>query len=183
MNLKRYPIEDGKLVIEIVLNDFHNLFDQRDPAPFREKDLDDDAVDYIVGSVKEMSIKRLGKLKVYLKQQVNSDLELMIVSAIHSFFDYEADFMSLKIREILQLGTKSLVIGISFLTFAVFVASTVKDISNDFWRLFLKEGMLLMGWVSMWKPLNIFLYEWWPMADTRKIYKCLSNVKVEVKER
>ncbi|HEV2716906.1 MAG TPA: hypothetical protein VGU64_16700 [Terriglobales bacterium] len=40
--------------IEISLNRLSQLFNSFDPSPFRERDLDQDAEDYIVGSVEEI---------------------------------------------------------------------------------------------------------------------------------
>ena len=48
LNQLRYPVEGGRAVIEIKVKTFHHLFDQRDPAPFRDKDLDEDAAEYIL---------------------------------------------------------------------------------------------------------------------------------------
>lgn len=179
--LKRYPCENGKCNIEIVMQDFHRLFDERDPARFREKDLDDDAVEYIVGSAKEISTARLGRLDVFLNQNVTDELKILISSAIHSFFQYESDLMKRRINETLKLGAKSLFIGLIFLTLATIASSTLRSPDQNFWHLFFREGFVLLGWVSMWKPLQVFLYDWWPLADLLKIYEFLSHIPIEVK--
>jgi len=28
----------------------------------------------------------------------------------------------------------------------------------------LKESLLIGGWVAMWRPMQIYLYEWWPIC-------------------
>jgi hypothetical protein len=53
----RYRIEDGRSCIDIRLKSSRQLFDGRDPAPFRERDLDEDAIEYIVGAVQELPPK------------------------------------------------------------------------------------------------------------------------------
>ncbi len=53
----RYRTEGGKTCIDIRLKTAHQLFDGRDPAPFRERDLDENAVDYIVGAFEELPAK------------------------------------------------------------------------------------------------------------------------------
>ena len=35
----RYKIDDGNIVIEVAIKNSRQLFNERDPAPFRERDL------------------------------------------------------------------------------------------------------------------------------------------------
>jgi hypothetical protein len=50
----RYRVEDGRTCIDIKVAHARQLFDGRDPAPFRERDLDDDAVEYLVAAAEEI---------------------------------------------------------------------------------------------------------------------------------
>jgi len=36
------------------------------------------------------------------------------------------------------------------------------------------------GWVALWRPLEIFLYDWWPIVGQRKTYALLSTLPVSV---
>ncbi len=176
----RYPIEDGRAIIEIKIKTIHQLFDERDPAPFRERDLDDDAVEYIMTSALEITEKRLGKLRIYVNEPLPSAQVDMVRLAVHTFFHYEYDLMSKKIRSVFGIGIKSLAIGVMFLTGSIWISATYSPYFDEFWSLFFKEMMIVIGWVSMWKPFNIFLYEWWPLIDIRQIYKRLSDLEIEV---
>lgn len=44
----------------------------------------------------------------------------------------------------------------------------------------LREGLIIIGWVAMWRPLEIFLYDWWPIASKRKFYDRLSRATVRI---
>ena len=44
-----------------------------------------------------------------------------------------------------------------------------------------EESFLILGWVANWRPLEIFLYDWWPIARRRDLYRRLSNAVVEAK--
>jgi hypothetical protein len=35
----------------------------------------------------------------------------------------------------------------------------------------IQEGLQLLGWVSTWTLIEIFLYRWWPLAADRKLYE------------
>lgn len=50
-------------------------------------------------------------------------------------------------------------------------------------RLLLIEGrtsLLIGGWGAMWRPLPIFLYEWWPVVRKRRIYHNLGRAGAHV---
>jgi len=46
------------------------------------------------------------------------------------------------------------------------------------------EGFLIGGWVAMWRPLEVFLYDWWPIRAEGRLLKRLSTmpVRIEYKE-
>ena len=48
---------------------------------------------------------------------------------------------------------------------------------------FLKEGLTIAGWVAMWRPLEIYLYEWWPLRRLGQVFNKLSRMPVEVRKR
>jgi hypothetical protein len=41
--------------------------------------------------------------------------------------------------------------------------------------------VLIGGWVAMWRPMEIFLYDWWPLRRQRLRYLRLRDMEVEVK--
>jgi hypothetical protein len=48
---------------------------------------------------------------------------------------------------------------------------------------FFKEGLTIAGWVAMWRPIEIYLYEWWPLRRRGQILDKLSRMAVEVRKR
>ena len=40
--------------------------------------------------------------------------------------------------------------------------------------------LLIDGWVAMWRPLQIFLYDGWPIVRRRRIYRKLGHASVQV---
>jgi len=47
----------------------------------------------------------------------------------------------------------------------------------------LRESLTIAGWVAMWRPIEIYLYEWWPLRHNGKIYEKMSRMKVDVRRR
>jgi hypothetical protein len=46
---------------------------------------------------------------------------------------------------------------------------------------FAEESLIILGWVANWKPIEIFLYDWWPLARRRDLYRRLAAARVEVR--
>ena len=42
------------------------------------------------------------------------------------------------------------------------------------------EGLLIGGWVAMWRPLEVFLYDWWPVRDEVRLAERLSAMPVDI---
>jgi len=43
-----------------------------------------------------------------------------------------------------------------------------------------RESLLIGGWVAMWRPLEIFLYDWWPIRAEVRLYDRLAAMPVRV---
>jgi len=175
----RYPREGEGLVIELAVPDYHHLFDDRDPAKFRKRDLDDDAAEYLVSSVQEITTSKLKKIKIYFDEESCANDQKMVRESIHNFFTFETQMMDLKISSNLKQGFKFLVIGLSFLASSILLTLILKSYSDSFLSLFFKEGFSLLGWVAMWRPLNVFLYDLIPLKDLRSVYNKLSGVEID----
>lgn len=46
-----------------------------------------------------------------------------------------------------------------------------------------RESVLIGGWVVMWRPMEVFLYERWPLQTLRARYLVLASMPVEVRLR
>jgi hypothetical protein len=44
----------------------------------------------------------------------------------------------------------------------------------------LRESLLIGGWVAMWRPLEVFLYDWWPIRAEARLYDRLAAMPVRL---
>jgi hypothetical protein len=80
-----------------------------------------------------------------------------------------------------RIGRRSLSIGILVLAVCLIVARSIPpspQASAFGW--ILRESVLILGWVANWRPLEIFLYDWWPLARRRDLYLRLAAARVEL---
>jgi len=171
--------------IEIKLRDMSQLFNSMDPSPFHEKDLDHDAEEFIVSWAQEYHRHEPVALVIYLKEfPEGQDPKTVIEPAVHNYFAYRARLNRLEFKRLLKQGRLSLIIGLSFLAICT-LASELLLASQAVapWLSVVREGLIIAGWVAMWRPMQTYLYDWWPLRRKGQIYHKLSRMHVEVRKR
>ena len=170
-------------VIELRVDDIAQLFHTLDPFPFRERDLDREAEQYIVDWARELAADQPIQIVIHFPQtaaQTKAARELK--EAFGRYFAYRADRLQHDLNELFRIGRRSLAIGVAILIVCLVLAHLAAGYLVDapFQRL-IEESFLILGWVANWRPLEIFLYDWWPLARRRDLYRRLSAARVEPK--
>jgi hypothetical protein len=82
---------------------------------------------------------------------------------------------------LLRRGAISLAIGLAFLaTFLAIAHFVARMLGERPLTALFREGLLIVGWVAMWKPLEIFLYDWWPILGEQRLHERLSRIRVRI---
>ena len=75
----------------------------------------------------------------------------------------------------------SLVIALVFLTVAIGIVERLAgSLPESRLALVLREGTIIVGWVAMWRPVEIFLYDWWPIRAEARLFRRLSTMPVRI---
>jgi hypothetical protein len=169
--------------IELRIGDVSQLFHTLDPFPFRERDLDKEAEEFIVSWARELPADRALRIVVHLPETEASLPEAReIAAAITGYFGYRARIIGLDLKELFRVGRRALAIGVAVLSFSVIVAQTVViRLAPQPVAGLIVESLLIFGWVANWRPIEIFLYEWWPLVRRRNLYRRLAAAQVELK--
>jgi hypothetical protein len=168
--------------IEIRIAEVRQMFNAIDPAPFRERDLDPRAEEFIVGWATDVPRHAPLALLVHVDRTPGpSDEAAMLRDAIHQFFAARANSARRQLRDLFRRGRISLVIATGFLALAMGVADlAASSLEGRPIAPILREGMLIGGWVAMWRPLEIFLYDWWPIRADARLFDRLSAMPVRI---
>jgi hypothetical protein len=170
-------------VISLKLREMSQLFNSMDPSPFIEKDLDDDAEEFIVSWAQEFAPDASLKLRIYLDQWPAEDPKEVIRTAVHNHFAHRAQITNLEFRRLLKQGRTSLFIGLVFLSACLLLSKLLLGREADTWAAVVRESLTIGGWVAMWRPMQIYLYDWWPLRRRSRVYVKLSHMPVEVLQR
>lgn len=169
-------------LIEVHVSDLKQLFDSLDPTPFQERDLDPQAEKFILGWAREVRGKVPLGLLVHVDQKAASDdAEAMVHTAVRDHFKRRGETMRQKLRELFRLGRRSLLIGLAFLATCIVLGDAIQTWRPDSGFVgIVRESLLIGGWVAMWKPIEVFLYDWWPIRAEAVLSDRLSAMVVRV---
>lgn len=178
----RYKHAEGKRWIEVRVKSSQQLFDARDPAPFRERDLDDDFVEYIVSAFREFSISTPLKLVIYIEESETKEVPKdSIREAIRSYFGYKIDLQTGDLKTFIKRAQLFLIIGLLVLISCISVAQNLTVPNPPGAIGILREGIVIFGWVSVWKPIELILFDWYPLVEKLRFYKKLLATEIDIR--
>ena len=167
--------------ISLRIHDITQLFNSMDPSPFIEKDLDEKAEAFIVGWAQEFPANAKIKLRVHLEQWPSEgDPKELIRQAVHNHFAHLTELNRLEFKALMKQGRTSLLIGLCCLATSLVSSKMLTHGEAGTWASILRESLTIAGWVAMWRPMQIYLYDWWPLRRRGRLYDKLSRMPVEV---
>ena len=168
-------------LIELRVDNIAQLFHTLDPFPFRERDLDREAEEFIVGWAREFAADRAIRIVVHFPEtEAQTKAARELKEAFRRYFSDHANASQREIKELFRIGRRSLGIGVTILMICLLSAHLVGGYLTDPpLRRLVEESFLILGWVANWRPLEIFLYDWLPLARKRDLYRRLAAATVE----
>ena len=166
--------------ISLKLRELNQLFNSMDPSPFHDRDLDHDAEEFIVSSARESHGSKAFELVVHLGVPPETERAEETPAAVQHYFAARAELKRRDLRQLLRRGQTALIVGLVFLTACLLMSHAVTKMFPEPLSGLLHEGLLIVGWVAMWRPLEIFLYDWWPVRDEGNVLQRLAHMRVRL---
>ncbi|MBR0670268.1 hypothetical protein [Neoroseomonas soli] len=172
----------GAASIELRLSTAAQLFNTLDPAPFREGDLAPDAEQYILDWVEDLPAHAPLAILVHLPAaEAATPAAASIPDSLRAFFAHRADAAARQIRENFRSGRHALVIGLAILSACLALAVTLAPEGEAIGAARIaQESLVILGWVALWRPAEIFLYDWLPIARRRARFRRLAGATLTV---
>lgn len=137
--------------------------------------------EFIVSWARELPTDQPLKIIVHLPDAQASRPEAKeLGAAITRYFNYRAHIVTLDLKELFRVGRRALAIGATVLSFSVLAGRAVANIAPGPVAQVVEESLLIFGWVANWRPIEIFLYEWWPIVRRRNLYRRLAAAEVDL---
>ena len=165
--------------LEVRVRDFAQMFNSMDPSPFLNKDLDREAETFIETWALGLPPKSNLHINIHIEHMpTECDPSSLLTEAIHNHFNFKAELVSRDFKQLLRRGRTSLLIGIVFVSACLIAADIIGQFGARTIFTIARESLTIIGWVAMWRPLQIFLYDWWPLVHRIRIYKTLGHAHV-----
>lgn len=178
----RYRVEEGRSCIDLNVRHSRQLFDGRDPAPFLERDLDDDAVAYLLAAAEEIPRQQPLAIVVTISEEPEPRMAPdTIVKAVRGHFIHEGEQVERRLREHVRRGQMFLVVGLTVLVVFVTLARLTASLPAGPLIEILREGFIITGWVALWRPVEVLLYGWWPLIDERRRVRRMLDAPVSIR--
>ena len=168
--------------ISLRLREIGQLFNSMDPTPFRHRDLDPNAEEFVESWAQEFPSGSRYLLVIHLEKKPAESDPALLAEAIHNFYADKAQLAERELRRLLRLGRTSLLVGLAFLSLCSLGAKAATGLGGGPTVEIVREGLIIAGWVAMWRPIQVFLYDWWPIVRRRRMLQNLARAQVRVTE-
>lgn len=174
----RYRTENGQPCVDIRVASVEQLFDNRDPAPFRDRDLDPDLVQYMRDAGEDLAPHGEFRLVFWIEKPCQPQ---EIEAAVHAHFAYEIDRIERGRRRQRRIGQVALLLGVGLVIVLQSIAQLVASTLPGSLGHGLREGLVIASWVVLWRPVEILIYDWIPVRRERRVIRRLLSAPIEVR--
>ena len=117
---------------------------------------------------------------LFVKELAAGD-EMDTVQAIHQHFSHLLERTKKQLIHTLNLGWRSLAIAFVFLLLGYSIANKlIPQISQGGFTTPIRELFIILGWVALWRPAELLLYEWFPIRKNARLLEKLKQTKIVI---
>ncbi len=175
--LSRYERNaNGDILIDITADRIEDLFNHFDrSAPYILRDLDQDLVNYIIDSAKELD-KEPFTIRFTLNSLPDKTELSNIRRSIHSFFISLVEAEKNKFSQMIRKSFILFCLGIGILFISIWFNQKLGSDRSVITDVF-AEGLTVAAWVSLWEALATFLIKWFPHRTNINLYQHLATIE------
>jgi hypothetical protein len=172
----RHP--PGIAAVSIRVRDLAQLFNSFDPAPFWDRDLDRNAAAFIEDEFIDRQSATAWHLNVTTLAGADHAADLQ--AAVETYYGRMASAAQRELVEHRRMGKLALLVGLGVFFLSVTVRELLLRSMPELSRV-IDEGLIVLGWIALWRPTEMLAYEWIPLVRKRRLYERLAGMKVAVR--
>lgn len=174
----RYRDENGESCVDVNAASIEHIFDNRDPAPFRERDLDPDLVEYLIDASEDLVAHKRFRVVFWLDQPCEPR---EIEQAFRAHFAFEQQRLLRTRRRHRRTGLIALAVALVLFVALLSAAELVQGFVGGSLGATIHEGLVISCWVLLWRPIDLLLYDWIPWRRERNVVRRLVVAAVDVR--
>ena len=171
--------------ITLHLADLAQFFAVSDPDPFDPQPRFASGLETIISELKPKALIKKVRTTIMLPpDRITPDAETRLREALTRYCQYHLTQSRQDLISLRWQGIKALQNGIIFLGVCLLLSTLFEnaEMLPEWLRRFAGEGFLIAGWVSLWHPIEILLYEWWPFSRQITISTSIMQMDIHFKE-
>lgn len=162
--------------IEVRIDELADLLDERDPTPVPGRSLNPYINEFVTSWAYELPSDADLSLVVHVPSRVDPGAATWAEAAVRAAFAVEAESEVRALKDLFRGGRIALMFGLLALVGFVTVSRILAN-ATGFLEI-LREGLAVAGWVALWRPLEIYLYDWWPIRRSIRTYRRLEAADI-----
>lgn len=174
----RYRVEDGVPCVDVKVESVERLFDLRDPAPFRGRDLDPGLVEYLSDAAEDLARHASLRVVFWVERPCRPT---EIEEAFRAHFRYVLHRVRHRRREQRRTGHVALVFAILLVSALLALSQLVANAFPGSLGFGLKEGLVILSWVVLWRPVEVLIYDGIPVRRAIKVASRLLEAAIDVR--
>ncbi|MBN9025296.1 MAG: hypothetical protein J0H20_06715 [Rhizobiales bacterium] len=178
------PADDS---VDLYLSDIHNFFQTPEVDPFLGENIEASGIDQLIDTMNSRpDSRKIRRIVIHLPEATMPPaLQGRVRTAITNYCDAQIRLDVQKTREIWLEGRRALKIGLVFWAICLSLSLLFEEViftRHALGRLF-GEGFIIAGWVGLWRPAELLLYDWRPFAREKKRYEEIKAMEVTIVPR
>ena len=168
-------------IIAVRVDDLDHVFKAVDASPPFQRDVDAEIVTFVMSRARAMRPASPAALVVHVDTTPVGDSRTRATrDAISDFFRRHADARRRDLTLLFRVGRRSLLIGLGFVTLCTALGHLSFVLLGEGIGGLLRESFAIGAWVALWRPMEIFLYDWWPIRDEARCLAWLAIMPVRI---
>lgn len=166
----RFDEDKGHFLIDIDLDFYRELYSEWDFSPQRNRDLDDDLLEYLIDCCDEIPVPYPVAITINLPASVyDATREKHATLSFYNFFTYRIRKEKKGYQRYFSKVLKYLLIGTLLLISASLLKNYILFPHADL----LSEGLIIGAWVSIWEVFSVLFFN---LSDHRKKIRMLRRL-------
>ncbi|ANV25349.1 hypothetical protein ATN81_24330 [Agrobacterium pusense] len=113
---------------------------------------------------------------------ISPDTVAHVEQSLASYCEAQAGQLRQKLHDIWLEARRALLTGSIFLAVCLLLSSVIDETCpfSPFLNRLFSESFLIVGWVAMWRPIELSLYEWWPFRHELRVYERIGKMPLSI---
>ncbi|HYK99897.1 MAG TPA: hypothetical protein VEU78_01780 [Steroidobacteraceae bacterium] len=165
--------------VSIHVRDVAQMFNSLDPSPFWDRDLDREAAEFIEEEFAEKLAAHTWHLHVHA--QGGAALAADLQAAVEHYYERLAGSARYRLRNEMRLSQLALLGGVTIFLLSMTIRGILAGMLQGSAPRMLDEGLIIIAWLALWRPVESLVYGWVPEYRRRRLYERLAAVRVSVR--